>query len=136
MHPSQAIQQRADMTQTIRAALQRKITTGSLRAVAREIGMSASGLSGFLEGAEPYGPTFTKLQRWYFDHAGENERRQAMQAAAALRTLTAHLSPRRARAAGARMLAALAEESAGAELPWLKELQARMEQPGEGVPEG
>jgi hypothetical protein len=36
-----------------------------LRAVARQIGISAMGLSNFLEGAQPYKPTLRKLTHWY-----------------------------------------------------------------------
>lgn len=41
-----------------------RIAETSLREVAREIGMSATGLRGFLDGTDPYGKTIEKLRAW------------------------------------------------------------------------
>lgn len=49
----------------IREALQRAVERGSLRAVAKEVGMSPTGLQGFLDGAEPYYKTLAKTRIWY-----------------------------------------------------------------------
>jgi hypothetical protein len=49
----------------IREALQRAVERGSLRAVAKEVGMSPTGLQGFLDGAEPYFKTVEKIRIWY-----------------------------------------------------------------------
>jgi transcriptional regulator with XRE-family HTH domain len=46
------------------AARQRSAET-SQRQTAREIGVSKTGLRGFLEGRQPYGPTLEKLRTWY-----------------------------------------------------------------------
>src|SRR5215213_2811261 len=48
-----------------REAARLRIRETSLRQVAREIGMSPSGLTGALEGATPYGKTREKLLAWY-----------------------------------------------------------------------
>jgi hypothetical protein len=41
-----------------------RVAETSLRKVAGEIGLSPTGLRGFLEGAEPYGKTLEKLRAW------------------------------------------------------------------------
>jgi hypothetical protein len=53
----------------IRAALRRHLDEASLRHAAREVGMSPTGLSKFLDGAEPYLPTVMKLRAWHAAHA-------------------------------------------------------------------
>jgi hypothetical protein len=53
----------------IRAALRRHLDEASLRQAAREVGMSPTGLSKFLDGAEPYLPTVMKLRAWHAAHA-------------------------------------------------------------------
>jgi len=42
-----------------------RIEATSLRNVAREIGMSASGLQKMVDGTQPYSATIRKLERWY-----------------------------------------------------------------------
>lgn len=49
----------------IRRALQLYLDEASLRQAAREVGMSPTGLSKFLDGAEPYARTVKKLRAWY-----------------------------------------------------------------------
>ena len=48
------------------AALRGELRTRSLRAVAREVGMSPTGLRGLLDGAEPYGRTRERLREWWW----------------------------------------------------------------------
>ena len=66
----------------------------SLRGVAREIGMSPTGLKKFLLGTAPYSPTLRRLRRWYLQHAalstGEVSRHDA---SAALVVLIHDLRP-------------------------------------------
>jgi len=58
--------------EAIRAALRESIRTRGLRPVAREVGMSPSGLMRSLAGTRPYGPTRLKLSEWYCrDDAGD-----------------------------------------------------------------
>ncbi len=52
----------------IRKALFAFIDRASLREAARGVGMSPTGLSNFLHGAEPYGRTVGKLSKWYAGH--------------------------------------------------------------------
>lgn len=49
---------------TLRAAALRRIESTSLRHVAREIGVSPSGLDKFVNGAAPYQKTRRKLEAW------------------------------------------------------------------------
>jgi hypothetical protein len=58
--PSQAGEQAR-----IRAALREEIERSTLRAVARCIPMSPTGLQGFLDGTIPYGPTLERLRDWF-----------------------------------------------------------------------
>jgi len=53
---------------TLRNAVTRELATRALRDVAREIGMSPTGLSKFSGGAAPYVPTVGKLWNWYLLH--------------------------------------------------------------------
>ena len=46
-----------------------RVENTSLRAAAREIGMSPTGLKKFLMGTAPYAPTLRRLRKWYLHHA-------------------------------------------------------------------
>jgi len=59
----------ARRVRTLRQAVTRELATRALRDVARETGMSPTGLSKFSGGAEPYVPTVGKLWNWYLLHA-------------------------------------------------------------------
>lgn len=54
----------------IRALLTLRVEGASLRQVARDVGMSPSGLQKLLDGSEPYTPTRRKLERWYVRESG------------------------------------------------------------------
>jgi hypothetical protein len=49
---------------TIRVAVQERVKRTGLRRIARQIGMSASGLDKFLRGAVPYQKTRLKMAEW------------------------------------------------------------------------
>jgi hypothetical protein len=53
----------------LREALSSRVEQRSLRRVAREVGMSPSGLQKFLGGTRPYSGTRRKLERWYVREA-------------------------------------------------------------------
>ena len=55
--------------ETYRSALRQYIGENSLRTAAREVGMSPTGLSKFMDGTEPYVPTVSKLRAWYASHS-------------------------------------------------------------------
>ena len=49
----------------IRVAVAEAVEASSLRAVARQVDMSATGLQKFIKGAAPYAPTLRRLYAWY-----------------------------------------------------------------------
>ncbi|HEU4557677.1 MAG TPA: hypothetical protein VFS20_07495 [Longimicrobium sp.] len=53
---------------TIRDALREYLDFHSLRQASREVGMSATGLANFVNGAEPHVPTVRKLRAWMAEH--------------------------------------------------------------------
>jgi hypothetical protein len=55
----------------LREAVEGGIAARSLRGVAREVGMSPSGLQKFIDGATPYSMTRRKLERWYVREAAQ-----------------------------------------------------------------
>lgn len=57
--------------EAIRETLRQYMDRVSLRQASREVGMSATGLSNFVNGtAEPYVPTIRKLRAWRNAHLG------------------------------------------------------------------
>ena len=55
--------------QHLREMAAARVENTSLRGVAREIGMSPTGLKKFLLGTAPYSPTLRRLRKWYLQHA-------------------------------------------------------------------
>jgi hypothetical protein len=76
------------------AALRSELREKSLRGLAREVGMSPTGLRGVLDGTVPYGRTRERLRQWWW--RGKDE-----------------LSPPGAEAALRRLLAAVTDTPAG-----------------------
>ena len=70
-----------DELERFRIALESEIERASLRAMARRVKMSPSGLQKFLDGARPYGETVARLRRWYYGAAGVNQTPPPMVAA-------------------------------------------------------
>ena len=54
----------------IRTEVRERIERTSLRAVARDIGITASGLLKFAAGSQPYRKTIRKLEAWYLRQPG------------------------------------------------------------------
>jgi hypothetical protein len=111
-----------------------RVENTSLRSVAREIGMSPTGLKKFLMGTAPYSPTLRRLRNWYVQfasvQAGEVGARDAE---AALAVLVHDLAPDpRAYTAGCLIdCVARGYEQSGKPRPaWVADLQARFEAPG------
>lgn len=117
----------------LRAAVDGGVTERSLRGVAREVGMSPSGLQKFREGATPYSSTRRKLEQWYLREAARHDVvGDADPALAALRVLTSGLptAQRLAVAAGVMDLLESAYRKHRLRSPaWLAEVRARL---GEG----
>jgi hypothetical protein len=59
-----------ETNERFRRAVRDAIAGSTLRAVARSVGMSPTGLQKFLEGANPYGKTKERLRFWYFRQSG------------------------------------------------------------------
>jgi hypothetical protein len=75
--------ERGARLEAIREAARLATEAGSLRRVARQIGLSPMGLRHFLDGRRPYQATLRKLTIWYVAHgeqhgAGETVIRAAM----------------------------------------------------------
>jgi len=60
----------ADEWERYRRAVRDAVARVTLRGVARQVGMSPSGLQKFLDGTRPYGKTKERLRFWYFREAG------------------------------------------------------------------
>lgn len=104
-----------------------RVEKTSLRSVAREIGMSPTGLKKFLLGTAPYSPTLRRLRKWYITHAVEAGDEVGKPAAsAALAVLTSDLAPEARRGAfgGIVDLLARAYDQSGRQRPaWLMDLR-------------
>ena len=73
----------------LRTAATARVEHTSLRGVAREIGMSPTGLKKFLQGTAPYSPTLRRLRKWYIHHAAVPlEKVEKVDASAAITVLT------------------------------------------------
>ena len=57
---------------TLRTAAQRRAGETSLRSTAAEIGMSYTGLRGFLKGGKPHPETLRRLVAWYAGRSGRS----------------------------------------------------------------
>lgn len=76
----------------VRDAARSAVTTSSLRSVARDVGMSPSGLDRFIAGSHPYPGTARRLGEWYLrTMQARGERLHADTARQVLALLTEHL---------------------------------------------
>jgi transcriptional regulator with XRE-family HTH domain len=87
----------------MRGLLGERVERYSLRRVAREVGMSPTGLKKFLLGTDPYGPTVRRLRKWYLNFGADlTGVLQKEEARIALDVLTSDIAPAlRGEAAGA-----------------------------------
>jgi hypothetical protein len=127
-------------TTHLRNMAARRVAATSLRSVSREIGMSATGLSKFLNGNAPYSPTLHRLRNWYLRHAAEDRTTQSLSeesAYAALALLVHDLSPDARHAAVENMVACMREGYAktGDPVPgWLDGMREKFPAPVEPAP--
>jgi hypothetical protein len=114
--------------QYLREMAAARVESTSLRGVAREIGMSPTGLKKFLLGTAPYSPTLRRLRKWYLQHAAVPTGEVSYQdAAAAILVLTHDLAPDPKREATDCVLDCVARgyEQSGRSRPrWVTELRA------------
>lgn len=113
----------------LRETAQARVENTSLRSVAREIGMSPTGLKKFLQGTAPYSPTLRRLRTWFVQYAamqGGAVRRE--EASAALSVLVHDLSPDPRREAATCLLDCVErgyEQSGKTQPAWMSELRAQ-----------
>lgn len=125
-------------TARLRAAASARVEATSLRGVSREIGMSATGLSKFLDGNAPYLPTLNRLRNWYVRHALSPAGTLSEEDAHAALSLLVHdLTPEARHAAIDEMLGCMREgyERTGQDVPgWMDGMLERFPLPVEQPP--
>ena len=101
----------------------------SLRGVAREIGMSPTGLKKFLQGTAPYSPTLRRLRSWYVQYAAVQGGNVGLEdATAALNVLVHDLAPDPRKDTAGCLLECVGrgyDQSGKARPTWMSELQTR-----------
>ncbi|HWK90430.1 MAG TPA: hypothetical protein VNP72_10605 [Longimicrobium sp.] len=113
----------------MREAAAARVENTSLRRVARDIGMSPTGLKKFLCGAAPYSPTVRRLRNWYVRHAAAQQSDvETVDASAALSVLMHDLGSDSRRDAALEVLDAVEggyDQSGKPKPAWLTELRSR-----------
>jgi hypothetical protein len=120
---------RSAAVEHLRGSVAAHVEKTSLRRVARAIGMSATGLKKFLEGADPYGPTLQRLRTWYVKYAAVPGGHLGLEdASAAMNVLLADLAPEARHRMAGQVIDALAHgyDRTDRDSPaWLSDLRAR-----------
>jgi hypothetical protein len=102
----------------------------SLRQAARDIGMSPTGLRGFLEGGAPYAKTERKVRAWYLREAQRDVQAVPLEAATnALRLLVGHFAPVLGEATTRELVDVLERRCRESHTPvprWVGEIRARL----------
>jgi len=123
----------------VRESVAVRVQSTSLRSVARQVGMSPSGLEKFISGGSPYSRSREKLQEWWLREGSLPRSDVTTEGVeAALGALLRDLPPRRRGAAMASLVRSLGELYAaqgGPGPPWLAELSERWVA-GRRVPRG
>jgi hypothetical protein len=126
--PGARMESHQSLIQRMRETASARVEYTSLRSVAREIGMSPSGLGKFLDGAAPYTPTLRRLRQWYLQYGAVSLGRvEAEDASSALSVLLHDLSPDARREVAGTILERLrrAYEASGKPVPpWLPDMLA------------
>ena len=126
-------QPKDESVQHLRSLAAAKVEHTSLRGVAREIGMSPTGLKKFLLGTAPYSPTLRRLRKWYLQHAALSTGEVSYHdASAALVVLIHDLRPDPRRETSECMLACLErgyDLSSRSRPHWVSELRAEYGRP-------
>lgn len=121
---------RSATTKHLRETAAARVENTSLRSVAREIGMSPTGLKKFLQGTSPYSPTLRRLRSWYVQYAAVQQGHVGLEDAyAAVNVLLHDLPPDPRRDTAGCVLECLGRgyEQAGRSRPgWMAELRTRI----------
>lgn len=116
--------------ETLREAARTFVDATSLRQAARDIGMSPTGLRGFLDGSAPYVKTERKLRAWYLREAQRDVQAVSPEAANnALRLLVGHFAPAYGRETTAELIDVLERRCRDSQTPipaWVKELRREL----------
>ena len=112
---------------TLRRAVAGSVSATSLRQVARDVGMSPTGLWKFLSGATPYSATRKKVERWYVRRGGAPDVHTAL---AALEVLVQDLPPADRIQAMEGILAALGQSMSGKLPNWMEQLWSKLREGG------
>ncbi len=116
---------------TLRQAVAGSVSATSLRQVARDVGMSPSGLRKFLSSASPYSATRRKLERWYVRRGSAPDVHSAL---AALEVLVQDLPPAERIRGMERILKGLERSRTGRLPGWIKQLRSQLPEGGqEGI---
>jgi AcrR family transcriptional regulator len=111
----------------MRDALTARVEATSLRQVAREVGMSPTGLQKVLDGADSYSRTRRKLELWYIrEKAQDSGTLSAEPVLAALRVLAQDLPTARRRELLSRMLEGIEDVYVDAAIDrpdWIREVK-------------
>jgi transcriptional regulator with XRE-family HTH domain len=83
--------------QHLRDTASARVEGTSLRRVAREIGMSPTGLKKFLQGTAPYSPTVRRLRNWYVQYAAKLDHVVERHVASAALSVLVHDLPQASR---------------------------------------
>ena len=114
---------------TLRQAARLYVDATSLRHAARDIGMSPTGLRGFIDGADPYLKTTRKLTEWYIrEIQSRNAELSDETAMAALSLLVQHFPAPDRETTTAELLAVLDRRCREVNIPlpvWLADLRER-----------
>src|SRR5687768_17422905 len=115
--------------ETLREAARTFMDATSLRQAARDIGMSPTGLRGFLDGAAPYVKTERKLRAWYLREANRGVQAVSPEAASnALRLLVGHFAPAYGRETTLELIDVLERRARDSQTPvpqWIGELRSQ-----------
>ncbi|MGQ0813066.1 MAG: hypothetical protein ACT4O1_01190 [Gemmatimonadota bacterium] len=112
----------------LRDVVAARVEAESLRSVARNVGMSPSGLQKFIDGASPYSATRQRLERWYVRETAAYRANVSEESAlAALSILVRDLPSKQRAHARARVLEALEQSYPQNRRPaWLRKLRLRV----------
>ncbi|HEX5869212.1 MAG TPA: hypothetical protein VFY65_02285 [Longimicrobium sp.] len=120
---------RSATTKHLRETAAARVENTSLRSVAREIGMSPTGLKKFLQGTAPYSPTLRRLRSWYVQYAAVQSGNVGLEdATAALNVLVHDLAPDPRKDTAGCLLECVGrgyDQSGKARPAWMTELQTR-----------